>query len=99
MLTKIPYAIADIQVPAKRIKTLEPAKVEEIANSILEEGQKTPIQIRAAGGQVCTGRRVSPAGSVARAWRRNRGWLSGQGATALTSARKNPPLVQQPILA
>ncbi len=49
MLTKIPYPIADIQVPAKRIKTLEPAKVEEIANSILEEGQKTPIQIRAAG--------------------------------------------------
>lgn len=49
MLTKIPYAIADIQIPAKRVKTLEPAKVEEIANSILEEGQLTPIQIRAAG--------------------------------------------------
>lgn len=49
MLIKLPYAIADIQVPAKRAKTLEPEKVDEIANSILEEGQLTPIQLRKSG--------------------------------------------------
>ncbi len=49
MLSKLPYQIDTIQVPVKRAKTLDPAKVEEIAESILEEGQKTPIQLRKAG--------------------------------------------------
>ena len=49
MLQKLPYPIAKIQVPVKRAKTLDPAKVTEIAESILEEGQRTPIQLRAAG--------------------------------------------------
>jgi len=49
MLNKLRYSIDDIQVPVKRAKTLEPDKVEEIANSILEEGQKTPIQLRKSG--------------------------------------------------
>lgn len=49
MLATMPYPIAKIQVPAKRAKTRDAAKVEEIANSILEEGQLTPIQLRAAG--------------------------------------------------
>ncbi len=49
MLNKLPYAIADIQVPVKRTKTLDPTKVEEIAESILEEGQKTAIQLRKSG--------------------------------------------------
>jgi ParB-like chromosome segregation protein Spo0J len=33
----------------KRAKTLDPAKVEEIATSMLEEGQTTPIRVRADG--------------------------------------------------
>lgn len=49
MLKKMPFLIEKIQVPVKRVKTLEPAKVEEIAESILEDGQKTPIQLRKAG--------------------------------------------------
>lgn len=49
MLEKMTFPIAKIQVPVKRAKTLEAAKVTEIAESILEEGQKTPIQLRAAG--------------------------------------------------
>ncbi len=49
MLNKLPYQIADIQVPVKRAKTLDAAKVEEIAESILEEGQKTAIQLRKSG--------------------------------------------------
>lgn len=46
MLVKQPFPIASIRVPVKRAKTLEAAKVQEIAESILEEGQTTPIRVR-----------------------------------------------------
>jgi len=49
MLHRMPYQIDKIQVPAKRAKTLDPTKVQEIAESILDEGQQTPIQLRKAG--------------------------------------------------
>ena len=49
MLKREPFSIARIYVPAKRARTLDQAKVEAIAASILEEGQKTPIQLRADG--------------------------------------------------
>lgn len=49
MLQKQIFPIAKIHVPAKRLRTLDPAKVEEIAESILAEGQKTPIRVRADG--------------------------------------------------
>lgn len=38
--------VADIYVPAARRKTLEPDKVDEIAESMIDEGQQTPIQVR-----------------------------------------------------
>jgi sulfiredoxin len=38
-------------VPVKRLKTLDPAKVQEIAESMLEEGQITPIRLRAGKGR------------------------------------------------
>ena len=41
--------IADIRVPVKRARTLDPERVDEIAASMLEEGQKTPIGVRADG--------------------------------------------------
>lgn len=34
-------------MPVKRLKTLDPVKVQEIAESMLEEGQITPIRLRA----------------------------------------------------
>ena len=46
MLVKEPFPIAKIRVPVKRVKTLDPAKVQQIAESILEEGQTTPIRVR-----------------------------------------------------
>ncbi len=46
------FEIADIYVPVKRMKTLEPAKVEEIAESIMEEGQQIPIRVRAGKGRL-----------------------------------------------
>jgi ParB-like chromosome segregation protein Spo0J len=36
----------EIYVPVKLKKTLDAAKVDALAESILEEGQKVPIQIR-----------------------------------------------------
>ena len=47
MLRIIPIPIADIHVPVKRVRTLEPGKVEALANDILEHGQTTPIRVRA----------------------------------------------------
>ncbi len=47
MLEKESFEIEQIYVPVKRLKTLEPAKVQEIAESMLEEGQLTPIRLRA----------------------------------------------------
>ena len=49
MLQKKTIPIARIHVPVKRLKTLDPAKVEEIAESMLEVGQTTPIRLRADG--------------------------------------------------
>jgi ParB-like chromosome segregation protein Spo0J len=36
-------------VPVKRAKTLDPAKVEALANDIMENGQTTPISLREDG--------------------------------------------------
>ena len=44
-------AIADIYVPVKRCATLEQKRVDEIAASMLEKGQQTPIMVRADRGR------------------------------------------------
>lgn len=46
MRQKDSYPIDQIYVPVKRMKTLDEARVTALAEAILEEGQKTPIQIR-----------------------------------------------------
>ncbi len=43
------FQIDDIYVPAQRRRTLDPATVNEIAESMLEEGQRTPILVRRDG--------------------------------------------------
>ena len=45
------FKISDIYVPAKRRRTLDPVRVNEIAESILEEGQKTPVWLRTDGNR------------------------------------------------
>jgi sulfiredoxin len=40
------FPIADIYVPVKRRASLKPQLVQEIAASILERGQQTPIMVR-----------------------------------------------------
>ncbi|MEM7212656.1 MAG: ParB N-terminal domain-containing protein [Pseudomonadota bacterium] len=47
MLKSQEFAIEAVRVPAKRKRTLKAAKVEEIANDMLENGQTTPIRVRA----------------------------------------------------
>ena len=49
MLKAKVFQIGAIHVPVKRAKTLDPDKVGQIAESILEEGQTTPVQVRADG--------------------------------------------------
>ena len=49
MLKKQVFRIATIYVPSKRAKTRDAEKVGRIAESILEEGQNTPILLRADG--------------------------------------------------
>ncbi|MEM6891526.1 MAG: ParB N-terminal domain-containing protein [Pseudomonadota bacterium] len=54
MPVKEKFAIADVRVPVKRRKTLDPAKVEDLAYDMLENGQSTPIRLRAerSGGYI-----------------------------------------------
>ena len=49
MLKRETFAIADIYVPIKRRATLEQKRVDEIAASMLDNGQQTPILVRADG--------------------------------------------------
>jgi sulfiredoxin len=51
MMKRQTLVIDDIYVPVKRRQTLDPKKVETIAESILSEGQKVPILVRADGNR------------------------------------------------
>jgi sulfiredoxin len=51
MMKRETFAIADIYVPTKRRTTLEQKRVDEIAASMLDEGQRTPILVRADGAR------------------------------------------------
>ncbi len=46
------FKIEDIYVPAKRRKTIDPEIVSALAESILEEGQQRPIQVRRDGDRL-----------------------------------------------
>ena len=49
MLEKQTIAIADVRVPVKRAKTLDPVRMQEIAEDMIENNQTTPIQLRRDG--------------------------------------------------
>jgi ParB-like chromosome segregation protein Spo0J len=51
MLDKQSIAIEDVRVPLKRKKTLDEAKVQQIAESIIENGQLKPTQVRTDGSE------------------------------------------------
>ncbi len=52
MLKREILAVADIYVPVKRRATLEQKRVDEIAASMLENGQQTPIMVRPDGARL-----------------------------------------------
>ncbi len=43
------FPVGKIYVPIERRKTLDPARVAAIAESMLKDGQQTPIKVRADG--------------------------------------------------
>jgi sulfiredoxin len=45
------FAVADIYVPVRRRATLEQKRVDEIAASMLENGQQMPILVRPDGAR------------------------------------------------
>ena len=49
MLKRENFPVAKIYVPVKRRATLVQARVDEIAASMLKDGQQTPILVRADG--------------------------------------------------
>src|SRR5262249_6103616 len=49
MMKRETIKIADIYVPVKRRATLKPATVQELAQDMLENGQKSPILVRRDG--------------------------------------------------
>jgi sulfiredoxin len=51
MMKRETFAIGDIYVPVKRRASLEQKRVDEIALSMLEKGQETPILVRADGAR------------------------------------------------
>jgi sulfiredoxin len=46
LMKSIPIHIAEIYVPMQLRRSLDPDKVQQLAEDILSEGQKTPIQVR-----------------------------------------------------
>jgi ParB-like chromosome segregation protein Spo0J len=49
MMKREKFEIANIYVPVKRRTTLKPEVVQEIAQSMLEVGQQTPVLVRRDG--------------------------------------------------
>jgi sulfiredoxin len=51
MMQREKFPIANIYVPVKRRATLEQKRVDELAESMLKDGQTTPILVRADGAR------------------------------------------------
>jgi sulfiredoxin len=52
MMKREAFEIANIYVPVKRRATLDPKTVADIAKSMLEVGQQTPILVRKDGARL-----------------------------------------------
>jgi ParB-like chromosome segregation protein Spo0J len=51
MMKREVFRIEDIYVPVKRRATLDQSRVNDLAASILTDGQQTPIMVRADGAR------------------------------------------------
>jgi sulfiredoxin len=52
MMKREKLTIAELYVPTKRRATLKPETVQQLAQSILENGQQTPILVRRDGDRL-----------------------------------------------
>ncbi len=57
------FRVDDIYVPLKRRRTLDPETVNTIAESMLEEGQRTPIWVRRDGERLILVEGLQPTGA------------------------------------
>jgi ParB-like chromosome segregation protein Spo0J len=46
LMKSVPIPVGEIYVPARLRQTLDPQRVQRLAEDIIEHGQKTPIQVR-----------------------------------------------------
>jgi ParB-like chromosome segregation protein Spo0J len=51
MMKRETFAVANIYVPLERRKTLDQKRVDDLAASMLENGQQTPIMVRPDGAR------------------------------------------------
>jgi sulfiredoxin len=51
MMKREAFPVANIYVPTARRKTLDPKRVEALAQSMLTDGQQTPILVREDGAR------------------------------------------------
>ena len=51
MMKRETFAVANIYVPLERRKTLDQKRVDDLAASMLENGQQTPILVRPDGAR------------------------------------------------
>ena len=51
MMKRETFAVAKIYVPLERRKTLDQKRVDDLATSMLEHGQQTPILVRPDGAR------------------------------------------------
>jgi hypothetical protein len=75
-------AIQDVYVPVKRRPTLDPQKVEALAESMLAKGQETPILVRPDGTRFVLVEGLASARSLQGSWR-------DDSAAYLVQARKH----------
>jgi ParB-like chromosome segregation protein Spo0J len=52
MMKREAFAVDSIYIPTKRRTTLDPKIVDQIAESMLEQGQQTPILVRRDGDRL-----------------------------------------------
>ena len=58
LMTSVAIQIDQIYVPAHLRRTRDPAKVQQLAEEILNEGQKTPIQVRRDANRYASAKRI-----------------------------------------
>jgi sulfiredoxin len=87
MMKRETFAVADIYVPVKRRATLVQKRMDEIAASMLDVGQQTPILVRADGARFVLVEGLHRLEAVKALRRENHHRLPRRSAQALNGSR------------